>query len=188
GAAREAQSKEETALSRQTVGHYIDDLKRIFVIEDIPGWNPDIRSKTKIRMAPKKIFADPSLASAALGIGRERLLHDLHTFGFMFENLCLRDIAAYAEIYNGVLCHYRDNSDLEADAVVEMPDGSWGAFEIKLGEHQVDAAAHTLNRLKDKMVSSGADQPAFLAVITGGGYGRRREDGIYVIPINALRP
>ena len=174
-------------LSRSTVTGYIADLKRIFVIEDIPGWNPGIRSKTRIRMSAKMVFADPSLAIAALGIGRRRLLEDLNTYGFMFENLCLRDLAAYAEFHGGALFHYRDNSNLEVDAIIEMQDGAWGAFEIKLGEHQVEAAVQTLLRLKNKIISNGAREPSCLAVITGGGYGRKRKDGIYIVPVNALK-
>jgi predicted AAA+ superfamily ATPase len=178
----------EVNMSRQTTADYLDDLKRIFVIEDIFGWTPDIRSKTRIRMSPKVIFADPSLAIAALGLNQQRLLDDPKTFGFMFENLCLRDILVYAENIGGTVLHYRDNSGLEADAIVEMPDGAWSAFEIKLGEHQVDDAAATLCRLRDKMVSSGAAKPKCLCVITGGGFGRQRDDGVYVVPINALKP
>ena len=188
GEGRKTQTNDDIVLSRNTAANYIFDLKRIFVIEDIPGWNPDIRSKTRIRMSSKMMFADPSLAIAALGIGRKRLLEDLNTYGFMFENLCLRDLSAYAEFYGGSLYHYRDNSNLEVDAIVEMKDGSWGAFEIKLGEHQVDAAAQVLIRMKNKIVSNGAREPSCLAVITGGGFGRKREDGVYVIPINSLKP
>jgi hypothetical protein len=100
----------------------------------------------------------------------------------------LRDLAAYAEFHGGSLYHYRDNSDLEIDAIIEMQDGAWGAFEIKLGEHQVDAAARTLLRMKNKMLQNGAQEPSCLAIITGGGLGRRRADGVYVIPVNALKP
>ena len=186
GENRKRQSNEDISLSRNSVSQYIADLKRIFVIEDIPGWDPGIRSKTRLRMSPKIVFADPSLAVAALGIGRRRLLEDLNTFGFMFENLCLRDLCAYAEFHGGSLYHYRDNSNLEVDAIIEIKD-SWGAFEIKLGENQIEAAAQTLLRLKNKLVSAGAREPSCLGVITGGGLGRKRKDGIYVIPVNALK-
>ena len=188
GEGRKTQSNTEITLSRNSVMDYTTDLKRIFVIEEIPGWNPGVRSKTRIRMSPKMMFADPSLAVAALGIGRQRLIEDLNTYGFMFENLCLRDLCAYAEFHDASLYHYRDNSNLEIDAIIEMKDGAWGAFEIKLGEHQVEAAAQSLIRMKNKIVSSGAREPSCLAVITGGGLGRKRKDGIYVIPINALKP
>jgi len=181
-------SESEINLARQTTSEYLDDLKRIFVVEDIPGWSPLIRSKTRIRMAPKVIFADPSLAIAALGLSAQRLLDDLNTYGFMFENLCLRDISIYAENIDATVFHYRDNSNLEADAIVEMPDGEWSAFEIKLGEHQVESAAASLCRLRDKMIANGASPPACMCVITGGGFGRQRDDGVYVIPVNALKP
>ena len=185
---RDISGGDEMMLSRNSIADYMGDLKRIFVIEEIPGWMPGIRSKTRIRMTGKLIFADPSLAIAALGIGRRRLLDDLNTYGFMFENLCLRDLYAYAEFYGASLYHYRDNSNLEVDAIVEMKDGAWGAFEIKLGENQVESAAKTLLRLREKIVSGGAKEPSCLAVITGGGLGRKREDGVYVIPVNALKP
>ena len=146
-------------LSRNSVADYTADLKRIFVVEDILGWMPGIRSKTRIRMSPKLMFADPSLAIAALGIGRQHLLEDLNTYGLMFENLCLRDLWAYAEFYGASLYHYRDNSNLEVDAIIEMKDGAWGAFEIKLGENQVESAVRTLLRLKKKIVSDGAKEP-----------------------------
>ena len=182
------QTQSEISLSRQTTTAYLDDLRRIYVIEEIPGWTPEIRSKTRMRMASKLVFVDPSLAIAALGLNRARLMRDLNTYGFMFENLCLRDISIYAENMGGSVFHYRDNSGLEADAIVELPDGAWGAFEIKLGEHQVESAAQSLRRLRDKMVSSGSEPPVCLCVITGGGFGRLRKDGVYVIPIIALKP
>jgi len=188
GENRSRQNNDEISLSRNSVQQYLYDLKRIFVIEDIPCWDPGIRSKTRIRSTTKIMFADPSLAIAALGIGRRHLLDDLNTYGFMFENLCIRDLYAYAEYHGGSLYHYRDNSNLEVDAIIEMRDGSWGGFEIKLGENQIEAAAKTLKRLKHKMISNGTREPSCLAVITGGGLGRKREDGVYVIPINSLKP
>ena len=121
-------------------------------------------------------------------VSTERLLRDLNTYGFMFENLCLRDISVYAENLDGKVFHYRDNSNLEVDAIIEMPDGSWSAFEIKLGEHQVEHAAQSLTRLRNKMLTKVTTPPACLGVITGGGFGRQRSDGIYVVPINALGP
>jgi len=187
GDLRRTQNEKEIHLSRVSVVDYIKDLADIFIIDEIPPWNPEIRSKTIMRQAPKRLFTDPSLAIAALNANRNRLLQDLNTYGFMFENLCLRDLAVYAGYYEGSLFHYRDNSDLEVDAIIEMPDGSWGAFEIKLGEYQVETAAGTLNRMKEKIVSAGGEPPACLVVLTGGGIARLRDDGIYVIPINALK-
>jgi hypothetical protein len=116
-----------------------------------------------------------------------RLIQDLKTYGFMFENLCLRDLAVYAGFYGGKLYHYHDNSGLEVDAIIEMPDGTWGAFEIKLGQEQVESAAISLHRLKNKIVSIGNEPPACLAVITGGGVASHRSDGIYVLPINSIK-
>ena len=187
GSERQDQSVEEINISRDSVVDYIKDLKEIFVIDELPPWNPEIRSKTIMRQAVKRIFIDPSLAIAALNLNSERLLYDLNTFGFMFENLCLRDLSVYTDSYGGNLYHYHDNSDLEVDAIIEMPDGTWSAFEIKLGEDQVEEAAGTLLRMKRKMIDAKAPPPACLAVITGGGIARIRDDGIYVIPINALK-
>ena len=181
------QSDEEVLISRDSISEYLKNLKDIFVTEELSPWNPEIRSKAIMRQAPKRIFSDPSLAVAALDSKKVRLLQDLKTFGFMFENLCLRDLAAYSGYYGGSIFHYHDNSDLEVDAIIEMPDGAWGAFEIKLGEINVEAASATLLRMKQKMVTAGAGQPACLAVITGGGIARQRDDGIYVLPITALR-
>jgi len=187
GTERQFQNEKEIHISRDSVTEYIKSLTEIFVIEEIPPWNPEIRSKAIMRQASKRIFSDPSLAVAALGANRERLAQDLKTFGFMFENLCLRDLAVYAGFYGGNIFHYHDNSELEIDAIVEMPDGAWGAFEVKLGEDQVETAANTLLRMSDKMVTAGAEPPACLVVITGGGIARLRDDGIYVLPVNAIR-
>jgi hypothetical protein len=186
GSDRTNQSEEEIMISRNTVVEYIKDLREIYFIDEIPPWNPEIRSKTVMRQTPKRVFADPSLAIASLSVTRERLLQDLKTFGFMFENLCLRDLTVYANYYGGNVFHYRDNSGLEVDVIIEMPDGAWGAFEIKLGAEKIDSAADTLLRMKDKMVAAGADPPSCLVVVTGGGIARVREDGVYVAPINAL--
>jgi predicted AAA+ superfamily ATPase len=187
GTERQYQNEKKVHISRDSVAEYLKDLMEIFVIEEIPSWNPEIRSKAIMRQAAKRIFSDPSLAVAALGVNRERLLQDLKTFGFIFENLCLRDLAVYAGFYGGNVFHYHDNSELEVDAIVEMPDGAWGAFEIKLGGNQVETAANALLRMRNKMITAGAEPPVCLAVITGGGIARQREDGIYVLPINAIR-
>lgn len=179
---------ESDSVSRASVLSYLDSLKRLFVLEEIPAWNPLPRSKTKIRSAPKRLLTDPSLAVAALEISPERLIFDLNTFGFMFEGLCLRDLAVYSDAMDASLYHYRDNSGLEIDAIVETQDGNWGAFEIKLGAHRVDEAVGSLLRMRKKMTENGAKSPACMAVLTGGGLGQQREDGIYIVPINGLRP
>jgi predicted AAA+ superfamily ATPase len=187
GSERHDQSESDIKISRESVTEYLKVLMEIFLIEEIPPWNPEIRSKTIMRQASKRIFSDPSLAVAALNLNCERLLQDLNTFGFIFENLCLRDLLAYTGFYGGNVFHYLDNSNLEVDAVVEMPGGAWGAFEIKLGETQVDSAASTLLRMQNKMIGTGFSPPACLDVVTGGGIARVRDDGVYVLPINALR-
>lgn len=187
GVERSFQSDKDIHISRDSVTEYLKSLMDVFVIEEIPPWDPEIRSKAIMRRASKRVFADPSLAIAALGLNRERLLQDLETFGFMFENLCLRDLAVYCGFYGGNVFHYHDNSELEIDAVIEMPNGAWGAFEIKLGEWQVETAAGSLRKMKDKLVAAGALPPACLVIITGGGIARIRDDGIYVLPINALK-
>ena len=187
GSDRIDQKEENITISRHSVSEYIKDLKGIYVIEEIPAWTPEIRSTTIMRQASKRIFTDPSLALAALGADKSKMLNDLNTFGFMFENLCLRDLAVYAGYYGGNIFHYRDNSGLEVDAIIETPDGTWSAFEIKLGEEKVEIAAGTLLRLKDKMAVAGVINPACLAVITGGGIAQRRDDGVYVLPINSLK-
>jgi predicted AAA+ superfamily ATPase len=174
-------------LSPNTITEYISALLRLKVIEEIPGWNPGIRSKTRIRMSPKRVFADPSLAIAALGVAAEDLVFDLNTYGFMFENLCLRDLSCYADALDARLCHYRDSNGLEADAIIEMRGGQWGAFEIKLGDHRVEAGVSSLVALKNKMEANGARPPACLCVITGGGLAHKRDDGVYIVPINSLK-
>jgi predicted AAA+ superfamily ATPase len=176
-------------ITRETVAEYLSALKRLYVLEEIPAWSPHIRSKTMLRRAPKRLFTDPSLAVAALGLTPERLLSDLRTFGFMFESLCLRDIAVYADTFHGLLSHYLDDTGLDADAIIELRDGTWGAIEIKLGSNQVEEAAAKLVRLKRKMIRSEAAPPACLVIVTGlHGFSHRREDGVYVIPIDCLGP
>ena len=182
------QAAKEPSLTRNTVKAYIDDLRKIFVIDEIPAWDANLRSRSRLRKTPKRIFCDPSLAVQALSANRESLLTDLNTYGFLFENLVLRDLSVYATAADASLYHYRDNSGLEADAIIEHADGAWSAFEVKLGAHRVDAAATSLLRLRDKIVAGGAEPPRSLAVITGGGIGQLRDDGVYVVPINALRP
>jgi predicted AAA+ superfamily ATPase len=175
-------------LSPNTISAYISALSRLYVIEEIPAWNPEIRSRTRIRTSPKRVFVDPSLAVAALNIGPENLLLDLNTFGFMFENLCIRDLLCYAEAVDGEVYHYHDDNDLEVDVVIETKGGKWSAFEIKLGEHRIGEAVSSLLKLLEKVESKGGRPPTALCVITGGGLSWQREDGIRVIPINALAP
>jgi hypothetical protein len=175
-------------IKHQTVLQYVDALTRIFVVEDLPAWSPALRSKSRLREAPKRHFVDPSLAAAALGARPERLVREVDTLGLLFESLVVRDLRIYAQAMDADVLHYHDNTGLEADAVVQSRDGSWGAFEVKLGLSAIDDAADTLLRLAARVDIDRHGAPAVLAVITGWGYGYRRPDGVSVIPIGALAP
>ena len=176
------------ALDERTVGGYLQALERLMVIEDQPAWAPHLRSRARLRKAPKRHFVDPSLALAAVGAAPERLLHDLEWFGQVFESLVIRDLRVYSQGLDGEVFHYRDDYGLEVDAIVQLRDGRWGAIEIKLGEGQVEQAAATLQRFAAQIDGSRSGSPAFLAVICGRGFGYRRPDGVVVVPIGALGP
>jgi predicted AAA+ superfamily ATPase len=178
----------DAPIKHQTVLDYIDALARVFVVEDLPAWAPALRSKSRLREAPKRHFVDPSLAAAALGARPERLVREVDTLGLLFESLVVRDLRIYAQSMDADVLHYHDNTGLEADAVVQSRDGSWGAFEVKLGLSAIDDAADTLLRLAARVDIDRHGAPAVLAVITGWGYGYRRPDGVSVIPIGALAP
>lgn len=175
------------SLSMPTITSYLDALKRLYVLEEIPGWKPPIRTKARINQTPKRIFVDPSLAVAALKTSPAKLLYDLSSFGYIFENLCIRDLAVYADSLGGNIFHYVDNSNLEIDAIIETEDGSYGAFEVKLNPERIPEGLTALKRFKEKMKAQNYEQPKCLAIITGGGIVQRREDGIYIIPITALK-
>lgn len=172
-----------------TISSYISALKRIFVIEDCEAWNPNLRSKTAIRTSDTRYFTDPSIATAALGIGPSDLIADLETFGLVFETMCMRDLRVYAEALNGTVYHYRDKNGLECDAVVHLRNGKYGLIEIKLGgESLIEKGAATLLSLADKIDDTKMNKPAFLIVLTAtGDYAYRREDGVLVIPIGCLK-
>jgi predicted AAA+ superfamily ATPase len=182
-------SNEPDGMSDETVASYIRALKKIFVIEDMEAWNPNLRSKTAIRTSDNRYFVDPSLAAAALGIGPQDLINDLNTFGLMFETLCVRDLRVYAEALNGKVYHFRDKNGLECDAVVHLRDGRYGLVEVKLGgEGLIEEGADALKNLAGKIDTSRMREPSFLMVLTGvGQYAYRREDGVYVVPIGCLK-
>ena len=177
-------------LNEDTVIDYADALRKIFVIEDSEAWNPNLRSKTAIRTSDTRYFVDPSIATAALGIGPNDLINDLQTFGLLFENLVVRDLRVYADALNGKIYHYRDANGLECDAVLHRRDGSYGLIEVKLGgTDNIDAGATTLNKLATNIDTSKMKAPAFMMVVIGvGPYAYQRPDGVYVIPINLLKP
>ena len=163
-------------------------LRRLFLIEDTPAWMPTLRSKTAIRSSPKRQFVDPSIATASMGIGHERLLRDFNTFGFLFESLCTRDLRVYAQAMDGTVSHYRDKSGLEADLVVSLPDGRWAPVEVKLGEGDVDEAATHLRKLAALVDPEKTGAPSFMMVLTGTPLAYRREDGVVVCPLGCLCP
>ncbi len=174
-------------LSRVTVSEYLTALERLMVIEDQPAWAPHLRSTRQLRSSAKRHFADPSLAVAALRAGPDRLLQDLNFFGLLFESLVVRDLRVLSQPLGGSVLHYRDNKGLEVDAIVELADGRWAAFEIKLGQTAIDQAATSLSKFRDVVDIERRGEPAVLGVITATGYGYVRDDGIAVIPIGALR-
>lgn len=176
-------------LDADTVYSYVSALKKIFVVEEMHAWNPNLRSKTAIRTSDTRYFIDPSIGTAALGIGPEDLIDDLETFGLFFETMCVRDLRVFADILDGEVYHYRDKTDLECDAVVHLRNGSYGLIEIKLGgDAAIEHGADTLKLLRDKIDTDRMKAPAFLMVLTGtGAYAFRREDGVYVVPIGCLK-
>lgn len=176
-------------LDEDTVLSYVNALKKIFVVEDMPAWNPNLRSKTAIRTSDTRYFTDPSIGVAALGLGPDDLIGDLDTFGLMFECMCIRDLRVFADALGGGVYHYRDKSGLECDAVVHLRNGSYGLIEIKLGGDQaIEHGVKTLKQLAGKIDTDKMKSPAFLMVLTAvGDYAYRREDGVYVVPIGCLR-
>lgn len=187
--ARDMQGNEEGTLNEETVATYINALKKIFVIEDMQAWNPNLRSKTAIRSSDTRYYIDPSIAVAALGIGPNDLINDLKTFGFLFETLCVRDLRVFSDTLNGEVYHYRDKNGLECDAVIHLRNGKYGLIEIKLGgETLIEEGANTLKILKSKIDINKMNAPSFLMVLTGvGDYAYKRPDGVLVVPIGCLK-
>ena len=177
------------ALDTDTVFSYINALKKIFVIEESPAWNPNLRSKTAIRTSDTRYFIDPSIVTASLGIGPEDLINDLNTFGLVFETLCIRDLRVYAESINGNVYHYRDSSSLECDAVIHLRNGSYGLVEIKLGgDKLIDEGAKNLIKMQNKIDTEKMKKPSFMMVLTAtGNYAYKRDDDVYVIPVGCLK-
>ena len=182
-------ANQEDTFDQVTLYSYIDALKKIFVIEDSPAWNPNLRSKTSIRTTDTRYFSDPSIATAALGIGPKDLMSNLETMGFLFENLCIRDLRIYADYLDGTVYHYRDKSGLECDAVIHLRNGNYGLIEIKLGgDKLIEDGAKTLKELESKIDTDNMPKPSFMAVLCAvAPFAYKREDGIYVIPITSLK-
>jgi predicted AAA+ superfamily ATPase len=177
----------DNSISDKSIAAYINALKRIYVVEDLPAWMPSLRSKTAIRTSDKRHFVDPSIATAIMRLDPEALLKDFEFFGFLFEALCTRDLRIYAQANDGDVFHYRDKSGLEADLIVRLRNGSWGAVEVKLGQKQIEDAARNLLAIRDKVDAEKMGPPAFLMVLTGGSMAYQRADGIWVVPIGCLK-
>ena len=183
------QSNERT-MDAKTFADYMEALNDLYILEDMRAWNPNIRSKTSIRSTPTRHFVDTSIACRALGVSPKDLMGDLESFGLFFEDMAVRDLRIYTESLGGEVLHYRDNAGLECDAVLHLDDGRWGAVEIKLGgDDNIEAGASTLKQLKSKIEEiSDENAPSFLLVLTAVGGAYRREDGVFVAPINLIKP
>ena len=179
----------DAEFSKDTVVSYTNALKKIFVIEDCPAWSPNLRSRTAIRTSDTRYFVDPSIATAALGVGPGDLMNDPETCGLFFETLCIRDLRVYAEALEGSVYHFRTKDGLECDAVVHLRDGSYGLIEIKLGgDKLIEEGAHTLKTVAEKIDTTKMKEPSFLMVLTGTSpYAYRRKDGVLVVPIGCLK-
>ena len=177
----------DETLSQVTITQYINALKKIFVIEDLPAWSAKLRSKTAIRTTAKRHFVDPSIATAALRATPKKLLSDFETFGLLFESLCIRDLRIYAESLDGHVYHYRDKSGLEIDCIIELADGRWGAVEIKMGAGEIEDAAENLLKLEKVVDTEKMSKPSFLMVLTSTEYAFQMNNGVWVIPLGCLK-
>lgn len=187
--AQDIAANDESPISEETVASYLDALRKIFVVEDMPAWNPNLRSKTAIRSSDTRYYIDPSIAAAALGVGPTDLLNDLKTFGFLFETLCVRDLRVFADALNGEVYHYRDKDGQECDAVIHLRNGKYGLIEMKLGGDKfIEEGAKSLKAMQKKIDTEKMKSPSFLMVLTGiGDYAYRRHDGVCVVPIGCLK-
>ena len=187
--ARDVSANDEESMSQETVATYLNALRKIFVVEDMPAWNPNLRSKTAIRSSDTRYYVDPSIAAAALGISPNDLINDLNTFGFIFETLCIRDLRVFADALDGQVYHYRDKDGQECDAVIHLRNGQYGLIEIKLGgDKLIEEGAQSLKKMESKIDTDKMKAPSFFMVLTGiGGYAYRRKDGVCVVPIGCLR-
>ena len=183
------QSNERT-MDTKTYDDYMDALKDLYIIEDMDAWNPNIRSKTSIRSTPTRHFVDTSIACRSLGVSPGDLMKDLNSFGLFYEDFAVRDLRVYADCLGGTVKHYRDNTGLECDAVVHLEDGRWGGIEIKLGgDELINEGAESLKTLQNKIIEKSEEKaPSFLLVLTAVGGAYKRDDGVYVAPINLLKP
>ena len=183
------QVNDTESLNEDTIASYINALKKIFVVEDMPAWNPNLRSKTAIRTTDTRYYIDSSIATAALGIGPNDLINDLNTMGLLFETMCVRDLRVYTEYLGGEVLHYRDKLGLECDTVIHLRNGKYGLAEIKLGGQKlIEEGAINLKSLADKIDTTKMPAPSFMMIVVGiGDFAYRRADGIYIVPIGCLK-
>lgn len=183
-------TNDSDTLDEDTVADYINALKKLFVVEDLEAWNPNLRSKAAIRTSDTRYYVDPSIATASLGVGPNDLMNDLESFGLFFENMAVRDLRVYAEALDGKLYHYRDSTGLECDAVLHRRNGSYALIEVKLGgDTRIEEGVTNLKKLSKKIDTTRMSNPSFMMVLTGKGkYAYQRQDGVYVVPIGCLRP
>ncbi|MDR3206269.1 MAG: DUF4143 domain-containing protein [Candidatus Methanoplasma sp.] len=170
-----------------TLREYLTAMQRIFLIENLPAWNPHIRSRARLIKAPKWHFADPSIAMAALKASSDALLTDFNALGLLFESLCVRDIRVYSQPLEGAVSYFRDSNGNEVDMIVELPGGKWGAIEVKLGIDNLDEGAKNLLKLRDNIDAEYMKRPSFLMILTAGRLAYKRPDGVLVVPIGCLR-
>ncbi len=186
---RDIAAGDGVAIDERTLSAYLNSLERLFVTENIRPFSPSLRSSVRVKQAEKRRFCDPSIAAALLKATPARLERDLNTLGFLFESLVLRDLLCYAEAFDATVYHYQDYSDREIDAVIEMPDGEWTAVEVKLGVNQEETAAKHLLDIQRRVAETGGQPPQSLAIVVGlSSAAYRRPDGVYVLPITALKP
>lgn len=180
---------DESTFDEETFSKYLEALRFLFVIEELPAWNPNLRSKTAIRTKPTRHFVDPSIATAALGVSPEGLFKDMKTFGFLFESLAVRDLRVYADVLGAKLYKYRDSKKRESDIVMQFKNGDYALIEVKLGgEQEIEDAAKKLAVIRDDIDEEKTGKPLFLMVITKGNAALKRKDGVYVVPLACLKP
>lgn len=177
----------DSGVSRPTLDDYLNTLEKLYILEYIPATNLNLRSKTPLRVSPKLEFVDPSIVTATLNLKRDDLVNDLRFMGFIFENMCMRDLKIYADAIDARLSYYRDKNDFEVDCILETANGKWGAIEIKLGAGEIPSAVNNLTKFRDKVDTDKYGEPAFLMVLTGADYSYKRDDGICVVSIGTLK-
>ncbi|MBU3699705.1 MAG: ATP-binding protein [Candidatus Kapabacteria bacterium] len=178
----------DSGIARNTIEGYLDALRRVMLLEDVPAWQPHLRSSTELRTSPKSYFVDPSIGPAILRLTTDHLLGDINYVGQLFENLVMRDVLVYAQANDAKVSYYRDNAGLEIDAIIEGLDGAWIALEIKLGSASAEAAANSMHRFVKKVDTGRMGPPSSMIVITAGGYAITRSDGVHIVPIELLGP